>query len=174
MSISQASAMAQKMAGMTPGAAAVAVSVLALFNTAGRVLSGYISDRIGPVSTLRAVFLLSACGLLTLFAFGQGHVIPFLIGISVVGFGFGAVMGVFPGFTASQFGSEHNSVNYGILFIGFAAAGYFGPTAMTWILSRSGSYRPAFLAAAGLTLVGIVATVLYRSLDRRVRPAPVR
>lgn len=174
MSISQASAMAQKMAGMTPGAAAAAVSILALFNTAGRILSGYLADRIGSVSTLRAVFLFSTCGLLTLFAFGQGHTVPFLIGISVVGFGFGAVMGVFPGFTASQFGSEHNSVNYGILFIGFAAAGYFGPTTMTWILSRSGSYRPAFLTAAGLTLVGIAATLLYQGMEKRARSAPAR
>lgn len=167
MMISQASSMAQRMAGMTTGAAAAAVSVLALFNTAGRILSGCLSDRIGAVTTLRVMYLLSGAGMLILYAFGQGNAALFLVGISAVGLGFGAVMGIFPGFTASQFGSAHNSVNYGILFIGFAAAGYFGPTAMAGILETSGSYRPAFLAAAGLMLAGLAATVLYRRLARR-------
>lgn len=39
-------------------------------------------------------------------------------------------MGIYPGFTASQFGSKNNSVNYGIMFIGFALAGFLGPMSM--------------------------------------------
>ncbi|MEG2421927.1 MAG: OFA family MFS transporter, partial [Oscillospiraceae bacterium] len=49
MTISQVSPIAQKMMGMTTGAATLMVSVLALFNTAGRVVCGYISDKFGRI-----------------------------------------------------------------------------------------------------------------------------
>lgn len=43
MAISQASAIAQNMVGMTAANAALIVSVLALFNTFGRILAGSVS-----------------------------------------------------------------------------------------------------------------------------------
>ena len=74
----------------------------------------------------------------------------FYIGIISVGISFGAFMGVFPGFTADQFGTKHNSVNYGIMFIGFAISGYFGPTVMKNVYAADHSYQRAFLIAAVL------------------------
>ena len=134
MVTSQASPVAQNMIGMTAAQAAVVVSVLAIFNTLGRILAGFISDKIGSVNTILGVFLVSALGLGLLFISGEGSVATFYIGICIVGLCFGSIMGIYPGFTASQFGARNNSVNYGIMFIGFAAAGYFGPTIMSSIL----------------------------------------
>ena len=71
-------------------------------------------------------------------------------------------MGVYPGFTADQFGAKNNSVNYGIMFIGFALAGFFGPTIVGRILSADGVYTKAFYIAAGLAAAGIVLTFVYR------------
>ena len=62
MVISQASGMAQGLAGMTPAAAAIAVSVLALFNALGRIGAGTLSDRIGRVGTLRLACCLALAG----------------------------------------------------------------------------------------------------------------
>lgn len=167
MIISQASTVAQDMVGMSALAASSAVSILALFNTAGRILAGYLSDRIGRINTLTAACAGSMAGLLLLFFCVKGSFLMFYTGVSVVGLCFGAFMGVFPGFTADQFGSRHNSVNYGIMFIGFAAAGYFGPTVMRGIYRTSHSYQPAFLAAALLSLAGLGLSVVYRLLANR-------
>lgn len=52
MCTSQAAPIAQNMIGMTGAAAATAVSVLALFNAAGRIAAGHISDRIGRIHTI--------------------------------------------------------------------------------------------------------------------------
>ena len=60
MIISQASGIAQDMAGMNAASAALVVSVLALFNTFGRILAGYVSDRIGCINTLAGVFVIAA------------------------------------------------------------------------------------------------------------------
>lgn len=167
MIISQASTVAQDMVGMSALAASSAVSILALFNTAGRILAGYLSDRIGRINTLTAACAGSMAGLLLLFFCVKGSFLMFYTGVSVVGLCFGAFMGVFPRFTADQFGSRHNSVNYGIMFIGFAVAGYFGPTVMRGIYRTSHSYQPAFLAAALLSLAGLGLSVVYRLLANR-------
>ena len=113
------------------------------------------------------MLILAVIGLGLLYISGTGSVATFYIGISVVGLCFGAFMGVFPGFTADQFGQMNNSVNYGIMFIGFALAGYVGPTIMNTVYRSTGDYHPAFLIAMGLAGVGIVLSVIYRKLSRR-------
>ena len=165
MVTSQASPVAQNMIGMTAAEAAVAVSVLAMFNTLGRILAGFISDKIGSVNTILGVFIVSVLGLGLLFISGEGSVATFYIGVCIVGLCFGSIMGIYPGFTASQFGGRNNSVNYGIMFIGFAAAGYFGPTIMSKIYASAGAYQTAFLAAMALAIAGAVLSFIFRKLS---------
>lgn len=164
MVISQASAVAQNMIGMTAISASVAVSVLALFNVAGRILAGYVSDRIGRAQTLMLACGLAVGGLLCLYISGQDTLVSFYTGISLVGIGFGSFMGVYPGFTADRFGVRNNSVNYGIMFIGFALAGYFGPQIMSQIYRNTGAYQSAFLIACVLSVAGIILTMIYRKM----------
>jgi MFS family permease len=165
MVISQASAVAQGMVGMSAIAASTAVSILALFNATGRILAGYISDKIGRINTLMAACALSVIGLLCLYLSGLNTVAIFYVGLSIVGISFGSFMGVFPGFTADQFGAKHNSVNYGIMFIGFAIAGYFGPQIMRNIFAQTGAYQNAFLIACGLSIAGILLTFVYKKVE---------
>lgn len=167
MTISQVSPIAQNMIGMSVGSATAAVSILALFNAAGRVAAGFISDIIGRINTLTIMLVLAIGGLFLLTGAGEGDVVRFYIGVSVVGLCFGAFMGVFPGFTADQFGQKNNSVNYGIMFIGFALAGYVGPTIMSTVLKKTGSYVPAFWIAIGLAVVGLVLSFVYRVLQKK-------
>jgi MFS family permease len=161
MIISQASPLAQRMIGMSVTSAAVAVSTLALLNTCGRIVAGFLSDKLGIVKTLVGVFILSITGLLLLYFSETGDSFRFYAGIAAIGLSFGSIMGVFPGFTASQFGAKNNSMNYGIMFIGFAAAGLFGPTIMNRIYGLNNSYRSAFFIAICLSVSGIVLSVIY-------------
>ncbi|KAF6634554.1 OFA family MFS transporter [Paenibacillus sp. EKM208P] len=167
MCTSQASPIAQKMIGMSAAAATTVVSVLALFNTGGRIVAGYISDKIGRINTLAFSSVFSVIGLTLLYFSGEGSVLTFYIGISVIGLCFGALMGVFPGFTADQFGVRNNSVNYGIMFIGFATAGYFGPSIMSHVYSTDSSYQRAFVIAAVLGIAGLILTFVYKFTTRR-------
>ena len=166
MAISQASNIAQSMVGMTPAAAAIVVSVLALFNTFGRILCGYISDRIGRINTLTGVLCLAIAALGMLY-FSEGSVVLFYIGICMIGVCFGAFMGVYPGFTAGQFGSRNSSINYAIMFIGFSAAGIAGPMIVSKMLAATGSYRPAFLLAMVMAVCGLVLSFIYRAMAKK-------
>lgn len=167
MVTSQASPMAQQLAGMSVGLAATAVSVLALFNAAGRVAAGFLSDRFGRVRVLQAAFVLEIVGLLLLLNVREGNYAVFFVGISVMGICFGSLMGVYPGFTADQFGTKNSSVNYGIMFIGFAVAGILGPTIVSKIVSAYGIYTKAFYVAAGLAAAGIILSGIYQKLNKK-------
>jgi MFS family permease len=171
MVISQASPVAQEMIGMSAASAAVAVSFLALVNTFGRIVAGFLSDKVGVIKTLVGVFAVSMAGLIVLYVSGDfaggASVVLFYVGISCIGLAFGAIMGIYPGFTAAQFGSKHNSVNYGIMFIGFALSGYFGPTIMSEIKASSGSYQKAFLVSLAIAAVGFLLTLMLSAKHRQ-------
>ena len=162
MCISQASAVSQNMMGLSAASAAIAVSIIALFNAGGRILSGFVSDRVGRTGTLMGAFILAAAGLACLYISGHGVLPLFYCGFCLIGLGFGTFMGVYPAFTADQFGSQNNSVNYGIMFSGFAASGYLGPTIMYRIFGAQGTYLNAFLIAELFVAAGLVLLLILR------------
>ena len=166
MFISQAAVIAQRMMGFASGAACV--SLLALFNTLGRLAAGTLSDRVGPTGTLRITFVGSLLAGVLLFFCAEGRLVLFYLGLALTGFCFGSIMGIYPGFTAGQFGRKNNSVNYGIMFIGFALAGLFGPSLMNLLHGATGRYQPAFLVSAALAALGELLLVF---LNRAIRNA---
>lgn len=167
MIISQASPLAQRMIGMSAAQAATVVSVLALFNTAGRIIAGFASDKLGTVPTIKLVFITSVIGLAMMCFCGEGDIVLFYAGLCLVGLAFGSIMGIYPGFTASQFGPKNNSVNYGIMFIGFAAAGFFGSTIMTSLYTSTGSDTAALVVAIGLSFTGFAMAFIFDFLKKR-------
>lgn len=166
MMISQAAPISQHMLGLSAGAASIVVSVLALFNAAGRVIVGYLSDKIGRINALSGSFAFSIVGLVLLLLSNSNRAILFYVGISVIGICFGALMGIFPGFTADQFGSRNNTVNYGIMFIGFASAGLIGPVIMSMLYVKTSVYSWAFLFATILSFLGLLLTFVWRKMHK--------
>ncbi len=167
MVISQASQIAQEMMGMTAASAALIVSLIAVFNMLGRLASGTLSDKIGAIGTLSITFAASIAAGVLMFAFAAGSVAVFCVCLMIIGFGFGSVMGIYPGFTIRKFGPKHNGVNYGIMYIGFSLASILGPTIMTKLHESTGQYQPAFLAAAALVLAGEVLLLILSAVNKK-------
>ena len=164
MCISRASTIARNIMQISAAGAATVVAVLALFNTAGRIICGYISDKAGRTTILLASSFVAVVGLLLLLMSEQNGSFIFYIGIVCVGLYFGTFMGVFPGFVTDAFGLKYNSVNYGIMFIGFALAGFIGPSILSSFYTAKESYGAAFLTGIGFTAAGIVMILLYRRI----------
>lgn len=171
MVISQASQIAQEMMGMETSTAALIVSLIAVFNMIGRLTSGTLSDKIGAVRTLSITFAAAMLAGVLMFICGARSMIVFCLCLMVIGFGFGSVMGIYPGFTIRKFGPKYNGVNYGIMYIGFSLAGILGPTIMTKLHEGTGRYQPAFLAAAVLVLAGEVLLALLRIRNKKTVPS---
>jgi OFA family oxalate/formate antiporter-like MFS transporter len=172
MITSQASPIAQGIVGISAAQAAVAVSILALFNSGGRLLCGVVSDKIGRINTLTSIFVISAAMMMLLTTVGTGDYAKFLIAVSGIGLCFGGFMGVYPAFTADSFGAKNNGVNYGIMFCGFALAGFFGPrTAASMSAASGGDYTKAFVIGAVLSVIGLVITFIYRAMKKNAAMA---
>ncbi len=168
MIISGAKGLALNMTGTSDSIATLFVSVLCLFNTAGRLVAGTLSDKLGRINTLVCALIIALTGLASLLLCGSnGSIVLFAIGLMLIGVCFGTFMGVFPGFCTDQFGTKNNTVNYGIMWIGFSAAGILGPSVLSAAYNSSGSYQSAFLIASAMALLGLCLSFLYRKLARK-------
>lgn len=165
MIISGAKGLALGMTEISGATATMFVSVLCLFNTAGRLVAGTLSDRLGRINTLTWAMVLALVGLGVLYICGAtGSVALLAVGLMLVGVCFGTFMGVFPGFCTDQFGTRYNTVNYGIMWIGFSLAGIVGPMILTRTFAATGSYQSAFLIAIAIAAVGLGLSFVYRKL----------
>lgn len=148
--------------------ASAAVSIIALANTFGRIFAGSLSDRLGRLPALSLGLFLSLTGLAALAFAGPEAGALFYAGLVAVGLSFGSFMGVFPGYTAEVFGSRHNSVNFGIMFAGFSAAGIAGPLLMGSLRAAGFNYPVCYLAGGLISAAGFLSILRLRSLRRRL------
>ena len=169
MIISSASSLAVHILGCDATKASLLVSMLCLFNTLGRLAAGSLSDRLGRVRTLRGAFGAAVLALLLLMAAEKTASAPcFAAGLALVGVCFGTFMGVFPGFCTDRFGTRHNTVNYGIMWIGFSLAGILGPTILSSLYGARNRYAPAFAVAVVLAGLGLALTFVYGKMSRKL------
>ena len=168
MMISETAAIARTMIGMSSAAAALAVSVLSLFNTFGRVLAGWISDRIGRINTLMLELGLASLGLALMYISGGiMNALLFCVGVCLVGLCYGAFIAVYPGFSSDQFGTKYSTINYALMFTGNALAGFAAQIMMQRIYAGTGSYHPAFLLAQGFVALGFVLCLTYKKMNKK-------
>ncbi len=167
--------------GAISSAAAMAVSILAIFNSLGRILWGKISDSIGRKPTLVIMLIICAAAMFAL-DFFRSYAL-YLIGVSVVGLCFGGYLALFPAFTADFFGTKHYGINYGWMFSAYGIGGIVGPFLAARLMRVSatvpyqvadaagniveetftvGNYRLAFLVAGAMCVVAVFLTLLIR------------
>ncbi len=96
-----------------------------------------------------------------------GAMALFAVGVILIGICFGTFMGVFPGFCTDQFGQKNNTVNYGIMWIGFCLAGIVGPTILTKVHNATGTYTLAFVISLCIAVAGLVLTFVYRAVAKK-------
>jgi OFA family oxalate/formate antiporter-like MFS transporter len=134
------------------------VVLLAIFNTLGRIICGFISDKLGHLNTMRFVFLLQA---LNMVLFGQYLSSGTLaVGVAIAGLCYGALFSVFPVATAESYGIKNLGVNYGLVFTAWGLGGVIGPLLAASILDSTGSYNASYIVSAALLIIAGVLTFL--------------
>lgn len=166
MITSNASIIGQTMFGLTAAVAALYVSLYSLSNCMGRIFWGAVSDKFGRYNALICIYAVVASMLLVL-ATAKSSV-GFAIGLIGIGLCFGGTLGIFPSIVAEKFGMKYYGVNYGITFIGYSAAAFFGPKIAVQVAgANNGSFTKAFYIALALSLVGIALTTLFKTLEKK-------
>lgn len=166
MIIGHASPIGQEVIKLTAQTAAFAVSLMALANTGGRVLWGWISDKMGQYPTLIVMFVLSAA-MMAVLNFVQSFA-SFVTVISVIAACFGGFFAIFPSITADLFGAKNLSMNYGILFTSYGAAAFIGPRLAARVKEiNHGDYTVAFVTAALMCAAAVLLTFYARAKSAR-------
>ena len=159
MLIANVATIAQSQAGWKEGF--IAVMVLACFNTAGRFVSGFVSDRIGRTRTMILFFLIQAANM---FAFAM-YKDPALIlaGAALTGLCYGTIFTLMPAATADFYGVRNLGVNYGMVFTAFGAAGVLGSLLGGRVSDLLGSYNAAYTVSGVMLVIGAALAMVTRA-----------
>lgn len=140
------------------------VAILAIFNAAGRIFWGRVSDYIDRPRAMMIMFL------------GQGMAFMILIGVEStwaivfasawVGLNFGGIFSMFPSATSDYFGLKHFGVNYGFIFTAYGVAGIMGPVVGGVIKDVTQGYLLAFVFSGILCFVAALGAVVIWALAR--------
>lgn len=160
MIIGQTSPIAQEMARFTKETAAIGVSVLAIFNTLGRIFWGRVSDSIGRTRALSLMFLINAVAIIGYFLIPAVPAI-FWLGIALVGSSFGGYLAIYPAVTADYYGTKYSGINYGLVFTAYGVGGLLSNIFAPRMKEITGNYNAAFIVTALLCLVAALIVLFF-------------
>ena len=153
--------------GVSPGAAAIALSLLAGCGMTGKLVMGLLADWI----TARYALMIDLLGqsgflvLLTYFAgqsislhmFAPGAALPLVwVFVGCFGFFLGAFGALTPLIVQDAFGIRFYGSIMGVMSITMGVSSAVGPLLAGWSFDATGSYRVAFLLIAALFFTGAV------------------
>ncbi len=145
-----------KLVKLTPADAANAVVIVAIFNAVGRIVWGTLSDKLGRVTSLLCMYILSALAMVFMGMVDMNYM-SFLAACSVIGFCFGGFLALFPSITADYYGTANVGINYGIIFCAYGLAAIVGPK-----IGAAMPFTQAFIISAVLCAIAAIMTFLIR------------
>ena len=152
-------------AGLGAVVATYALVVTSLGNAGGRIVSGWLSDRIGRLSTLKMMVLASAVAMPALFIL-RTEVLPFFVLVAAVYWCYGTQLSVFASTAADFYGTRNLGMNYGLLFTAWGVAGILGPAIAGRVFDTFGNYSYAFYAAGAFALLAFFSLSMARAPHR--------
>ncbi|PPA70706.1 L-lactate MFS transporter [Jeotgalibacillus proteolyticus] len=165
--IAVASPMAQDVAGMTAGAAALMVGIMGLFNGFGRIGWASVSDYIGRPNVYTTFFALQTVAFFMLPSVTNAIIFQILIFVilSCYGGGFASI----PAYIGDLFGTKQLGAIHGYILTAWAAAGLVGPIVVTRIEEATSSYQLTMYIFAGAFVVALAVSLLIRINIKKIR-----
>ncbi|WP_339281575.1 OFA family MFS transporter [Paenibacillus sp. FSL H8-0282] len=143
-----------QLAGLDVQTAASAVAMIAIFNTAGRLILGALSDKMSRLKLVGASLAVTAAAMLTL-SYATLNFGLFFTCVAAIAFCFGGNITVFPAIVSDFFGLKNHSKNYGIVYQGFGIGALSG----SFIAVFLGGFKPTFVIFGLLCLLACIIAV---------------
>jgi OFA family oxalate/formate antiporter-like MFS transporter len=136
----------------------LAIVLFSAGNAAGRIVWGFLTDRLGK--TAIPLSLLSL--FLPLFLAGAFAPVPAVLlpSVFLVGCGFGSCFVVYSVLTAAEYGIDRFGRIYPVVFLFYGLAGISGPWIGGGLFDRTSDYRVSLLFALATMLAGTVAVLI--------------
>ena len=154
-----------KSVGLPATAATLTLLIGALGNAGGRIFSGFLSDKIGRLQTLRLMILCSA--ILMAIVANLSTIAFVFVALFAIYYCYGTQLSVFPAATADFFGTKNLGVNYGWIFTAWGIAGIFGPMIGGYVFKTYHNYTAAFYTAGVLAVIAFICILLAHKPEER-------
>jgi OFA family oxalate/formate antiporter-like MFS transporter len=141
--------------------ATTAIFIGALGNACGRIFSGWLSDTLGRLNTLRLMIAISALAMPILFHTGA-NVGALYVLVFVVYYCYGTQLSVNASTASDFWGTRNAGVNYGLLFTAWGVAGIIGPRIGGSLFDLYKNYQAAFYTAGVICATALVCEVLAK------------
>jgi OFA family oxalate/formate antiporter-like MFS transporter len=172
--ISVASPFATKDLKIDAETAGWGVAAIGVFNGAGRIIVGWISDALGRVQTMRLDFIVAAVAMLLLYPVSKaGGFAAMVFMFGIVALTYGALLAMFPATTADFWGTKNLGINYSLVFLAWGLAGVIGPQAGARFLDIFGNYYTGFITAAVLAAIAFGLTFVTKKPTEKELEAAV-
>jgi MFS transporter, OFA family, oxalate/formate antiporter len=149
-------------------AAGAAVSIIAIFNAAGRICWGVLGGLM-PGKKVILLSLISTSFVCLAGPFAITGSVSFQIVAALAGFNYGACLVLYAAEVAHHYGMEQMGTIYSTLFLSNAIAAIIGPPLAGKIFDMTGSYAPAFLIFGCLSFIAIfLFYVIYQPDHQRM------
>ncbi len=146
-------------AGFSAASAAWLVSIVAAGAASGKLLFGWLADRIGAANAFSISLAGEALGLVSL---TQGEAYGLVVGlVFLTGVVLGGALPLSSALLAEAFGRDRFAPMMGLMMPLAIPLQLLGPIFAGWVYDSTGSYSPAFLALAAVL---IVAAALVRGV----------
>jgi len=157
--------------GIEPLRAATLVSALGIAAVAGRLVMGWLSDRVGRRAILAVALAAQAVSFLAL---GRAATLPALAGATLLfGFSYGTVSVIFPAMVADFFGRAHAGSLVGLVFGLAGPTAALGPLGAGWIYDSLGNYAVACWISAAANLAALALLAFVRAPRARAAKSPL-
>ncbi len=138
-------------------------SILAVFNSGGRVAAGMLADKIGGVRTLLLAFVLQGVNMVLFATFDSEFTL--IIGTAIAAVGYGTLLAVFPTLTAEFYGLKNYGTNYGVLYTAWGIGGAIGAAVVGFSMTNGDGYTLAYTISSAMMAVCIVLAFITKPLS---------
>jgi OFA family oxalate/formate antiporter-like MFS transporter len=150
--------------GIAANIVVLAVTLHSIANGLGRVVWGFLSDKLGRENAMVMDFLI--CGIAVALLPVLGHNPVFFVLLVVVAmFSFGPIFAFFPPITADRFGTTYLATNYGFVYSAKGVGGIVGGVICSSIMLSVG-WASTFYGAACLCGLAAVGALILQRIPR--------
>jgi OFA family oxalate/formate antiporter-like MFS transporter len=138
------------------------VSYGGLVNAAGRVGTGFYSDKIGRLNAYCLNCAISALCLFSLpYIISTQSILLLFLAVGIAYWQYGGGLALMPSFASDFFGPKNLGMNYGLVFLGWGL-GFFMARLGGTIEDITGSLNYAFYISGGLLVAGVILAQMTR------------
>lgn len=151
--------------GLGRGIGVLAISITGGMNVVGKLIGGTVSDRVGRPVTFASSGLFMGGGVILLLSMPESSGV--LAAAVIFGFGWGIQIGLLAPLIADLFGTLSINALLGLALGSAAISGSLGPYIAGLTFDHFGTYRPVFLGAAVIAVIGGACGLAAARLESR-------